>query len=491
MNDFTPSTQLEEYIRGAIDVPHALPEFVNQLSAELMQHASLKNRKALRPYYLRPVWIAIFAVLTLLVGSTLIIGPQRVYAAVRQLFGYIPGVGIVEQSNGIRVLSGPVSVEQDGITITVKQVVADSTHTFVAYSVDNFPSSDLPICSVPPTLKLPDGSTLNFLSGGDGGIGSENGLPIRFSKNYIFPPLLADVKKVMFLSPCQMPAIQLILISAPSNFVTPADEIEATSISSGPHFLTTSIPVPDNTFTPVPYDPSHLATSTPVLHGSGLYLDQVIELDSAYILVGNFIDAGDLPGAVSDSSLEVDQFEHPIQITDAAGLPVRYESRYDISPAAGRETAWNWAFEIPKPIHGSLTLTLASVPIHQEDSKQFPLDVGQEPQLGEKWALNRTISLGGYDFVIESVARVEHGYTIHFHSAASVPEDVTLVLTLMGADPAQSTGNETRRPNEVIYNETLNYNDTLPIGNLTFILRLHKIVQLPGPWTITWSPPIP
>ena len=264
MNDFMPSTQLEKNIRAAIAVPPAPAEFVNQLGIDLMHQASLKNRKSLRPIYLRPAWIAFFAVVALLVVSTLIIGPQRVYAAVRQLFGYIPGVGIVEQSNGIRVLAEPVSVEQDGITVTVKQVVADATRTFVAYNVDNIPSSDIPICTIPPTLQLPDGRKLSFLNGGEGGIGSENGVPMQFATYYTFPALPADVRKVMFLSPCQIPAIQLILIPAPSNFVTPAVEIEATSISSGPRFLTTPTPVSDKTSTSVTYDTSVPATQTPV-----------------------------------------------------------------------------------------------------------------------------------------------------------------------------------------------------------------------------------
>jgi hypothetical protein len=491
MNNFTPFVQLEDIIRAAVAVPQALPEFVDQLNTDLMQQASLKKRKILRPFYLRPVWIVLFAVITLLVVTTLIIGPQRVYAAVRQLFGYIPGVGIVEQSNGIRVLAEPVSVEQDGITVTVKQVVADATRTFVAYSVDNIPSSDIPICTIPPTLQLPDGSTLSFLSGGEGGIGSENGVPMQFSTNYTFPPLLANVRKVMFLSPCQMPAIQLILIPAPSNFVTPAVEIEATSMSSGPRFLTTSTPAPDKTSTSRPYDPSAPATQTPVPHGSGLYLDRVIELDNAYILVGNFTDAGDLPGALSTGSLEVDQFEHPIQITDAAGQPVIYKARFDIRPAVEWGGVWYWAYEISKPVHGPLTLTLASVPVQQEDSNQFSLDVGQDPQLGQKWVLNWAISIGGYNFVIEDVARAENGYTIHYHSAAPIPEDVNIVLYMVGADPTKSPGSETRHSDVVIYSETLNFDDTPPVGNLTFLLQLNKTVRLPGPWTLTWSPPVP
>jgi Domain of unknown function (DUF4179) len=491
MNNFTPSTQLEDNIQAAMAVPQAPPEFVNQLNIDLMQQVSLKNQKSLRPIYLRPAWIAFIAVLALLVVSTLIIGPQRVYAAVRQLFGYIPGVGIVEQSNGIRVLAESVSVKQDGITVTVKQVVADATRTFVVYRVEDIPSSDIPICTLPPILQLPDGRKLSFLSGGEGGIGSENGVPMQFSTNYTFPALPANVRKVMFLSPCQMPAIQLSLIPAPANFVTPAVEIEATSISSSPRFLTTPTPVSDETSISVPYEPSAPATPTPVPHGSGLYLDRVIELDNAYILVGNFTDAGDLPGVLSTGSLEGDQLEHPIQITDAAGQSLSYKARYDIRPALEWAGVWYWAYEIPKPVHDPLTLTIASIPVQQEDSNQFSLDVGQDPQLGQKWVLNRTISIGGYDFVFEDVGKAENGYTIHYHSETTIPEDVNLDLYLTGADPTKSPGSETRHSDSVIYSETLNFDDTPPAGNLTFLLRLNKIVQLPGPWKLTWTPPVP
>ena len=486
MNDYTPFTQLEAKIRAAVAVPQALPEFVNRLHTDLMHQADLNNRKALRPFYLRPAWIAFLTVITLLIASTLIIGPQRVYAAVRQLLGYIPGVGIVEQSSGIRVLAEPVSVEQDGITVTVNQVVADATHTFVAYSVVGIPpwdKSGFPICTDPPSLQLADGSILSFLGGGGGEIGPDK--PFSFATNYTFPSLPADVRQVVFLSPCQMPAIQLNLILAPSGFVTPAVEIAATFESSGPQYSTsTKTPVSEETFTSVPYETSFPATPTGVPHGSGLYLDQVIELDNAYILVGNFTDAGDLPGVLS-----VDSITYPMQIADAAGQSVSYKSRNDIRPVVRWGAVWYWAYEIPRPVHGPLTLTLTSIPIHQENSIQIPLDVGQDPQVKQKWELNRTVKLGGYDFVIDDITKVENGYTIHFHTDASVP-DLVLNFFVAGVDSTQGGGSSNRQPQEVLYSETINFNSP-PTGNLTILLTLGKITQLPGPWTLIWSPPVP
>jgi hypothetical protein len=485
MNDFAPSPQLEDKIRAAVAVPPARPEFVDRLHTDLMHRANMKGRHAKRPFYLRPAWIAILAVITLLIGSTLIIGPRRVYAAMRQLFGYIPGVGIVEQGNGIRILAEPVSVEQSGITVTVEQVVADATRTFVAYSVVGIPpfKSGFPICTDPPSLQLADGSILSFLGGGGGEIGPD--LPLSFTTNYTFPPLPANDMHVVFLSPCQMPAIQLNLIPAPSGFVTPAIEISATFESSGPQYSTTTpMPVPEQTFPPAPNNPSTPATPTPMPHGSGLYLDQVIELDNAYILAGNFTDAGDLPGVLS-----VDEMTYPLQITDVDGQTISYTSRDDIRPAVELGGVWYWAYEIPRPVHGPLTLTLTSIPVHQENSVQIPLDVGKNPLLGQKWELKRTVNLGGYDFVIDDIAKVENGYSIHYHTDASVPE-LSLIILVAGVDSTQGGGSSNRQPQEVLYSETINF-DSQPTGNLTFLLTLDKIVQLPGTWTLIWSPPVP
>ena len=56
--------------------------------------------------------------------------------------GYIPGVGIVEQGAPLRVLAEPVTVEQQGISVTVSKVVADFTRTFISYRVDGIPLAE-------------------------------------------------------------------------------------------------------------------------------------------------------------------------------------------------------------------------------------------------------------------------------------------------------------------------------------------------------------
>jgi hypothetical protein len=138
-----------------------------------------------------------------------------------------------------------------------------------------------------------------------------------------------------------------------------------------------------------------------------------------------------------------------------------------------------------------LKLTLVSVPINHEDSLQFLLNVGKDPQPGQKWELNKTVNLGGYGLVIDDIVCIDKGYTIHYHASSAVPEDLSFGFFVEGSDSSQSEGTLIQHAHEVDYSETIHYDNTAPAGNLTFLLTLSEIVRLPGPWTLTWSPPVP
>ncbi len=474
-------------------------DFVSDDVNLLPQIAARFERRTLRQALrARPVLI----ILLVLLALALLTGV--VYAIGRSL-GYVPGVGIVDQSRGIRLLDRPVSVEKNGKTVTVKQVVADAVRTFVTYQVDGIlpVTSGLPECMEPPALRLPDGRTLYSTSSGQIGMGSENGKPMTFETSYTFPPLPAEVARLMFISPCQMPAIELTLVPAPSGFVTPAVEVEATFMTSGPGFAASATPAagvvatvePTATQFAGPATPTAadiLASATASIPGrSGLHLDKVVELEDAYILIGNFTDAGDLSGTIAISSPEADAQAYPVQITDANGRPVLYTERFDISPDDYHGTARYWAFEIPRPVNGPLTLTLAAIPIHREDSTRLVLDVGDDPQPGQLWDLNQAITLGGYDFVIEDIYGVKNGYTIHFHSDASLPEGLSFGFEVgTGMTLVDRVGRESRLAQQIKYSETAIY-DLVPTGDLKFTLTLFQTVPLQGPWTLTWSPPDP
>ncbi len=454
--------------------------------------ARLERRTFGQTLRARPVLMILLVILAL----ALLTGVA--YAIGRSL-GYIPGVGIVDQSSGIRVLSASVSVAENGKTVTVKQVVADAVRTFITYQVDGIlpVTSGFPECTEPPALQLPDGSTLYSTNKAPFGMGSENGKPMTLETSSTFPPLPAQTSGLTFISPCQMPAIELALVPAPADFVTPAVEVEPAFESSGPGFATAATPAASAvaTLEPTQTQFASLATPTAADHPasvpgrSGLYLDKVVELENAYLLIGYFTDAGDLPGSLAISSPEADSQAYPIKIIDSNGQPVSYTERFDIRPDAYNGSARFWAYEIPRPVNGPLTLALDAIPIHRQDSTRLQLDVGETPQPGQVWELNRAIHLGGYDFVIEDIYGVKNGYTIHFGSDASLPEGLSFGFEVgSGLNLADRVGRETRLDQEIKYSETAIY-DTVPAGNLTFTLTLFQTVALQGPWTLTWSPP--
>ena len=107
MSDLVPTPQFEEEIRAAITVLQANEKFVKSLHNRLVQQAA-SQRKVNRPFYLRPAWVITYIVFLVMIITTLVIGPQKVYADFLKLFGYVPGIGFVDL-NQVRVLQNGVT----------------------------------------------------------------------------------------------------------------------------------------------------------------------------------------------------------------------------------------------------------------------------------------------------------------------------------------------------------------------------------------------
>jgi hypothetical protein len=483
MTDKRMKTTLENIARRAV------PEDINlmpDIAAQLQRRTFMSILRA------RPV----LAVLLVLLALVLLSG---VAYAIGKMNGYIPGVGIVDQTVPLRILSEPAIVEREGITVKVNQLVASAENTFVAYAYDGvfMPRNGPAMCSAMPTLQLPDGSTLNLLGGGTGGYGGEADTLIRYETSATYSPIPAGVDQVIFALDCVLPEgtgpkdwrIPLKLVRAPENYATPAVELDARFVASGPKFDAPPTPTLETYLTPAQYDPSFPNTPTPVPNGSGLYLEQVIELPNSYILVGNFKDIGDMPGYMltTDSA-----YDYLPRIEDAEGNPVEFKVRDDIKPAVNWGSTYYWAYEIEKPVKGPLMITLDEIDVMTDDTIQFDFDAGPNPQPGQKWQLNLPIHLGNYDYVIDSAEMLENGYLFRWHSRIDVPSGTSFQLDIVGSsqERGSSAGTEDHRPKDKItYSQTITYLVPPPTGKLTVDLTLGETVPLKGPWTLTWTPP--
>ena len=166
--------------------------------------------------------------------------------------------------------------------------------------------------------------------------------------------------------------------------------------------------------------------------------------------------------------------------------------RSDIQPNIKQGDVYYWAYEIPKPILSPLKISLEYVKIHQSDTFQFQIDTGSDPQPGQKWQLNQPIELGGFSYVIDQVEMLENGYNVRWHSGFDVPEGASFTLSIDNLLPSPEIGTqgmEDRSGDRVDYAHNFITDEPMPNGTLTFELTLHQITRLPGPWTLTWTPP--
>ncbi len=408
------------------------------------------------------------------------------YALGRAL-GYIPGVGFVEQDAPVRVLDGKPSVQRDGITLTMNQLVADSARTMVMYRVDGVVferGAAEQECTEAPSLLLENDVRLESNGGYWRSRGYETGY-LRFDAAYTFQPLPADAREVTLLALCELPALTLSLIPAPEGFVLPAAEIPATFEASRPSLPSPTLPGDAQTAAPQLYPTDFPAALTPVPNGSGLYLEKAVELEKSYLLVGNFTDAGDLPGGVWAKEIAI---PYEFRITDRNGKPVSFFYRPDLMPPSNRADVAYWALEILKPLDAPLTITLPEVSVNNTDTFHFSLDVGSHPIVGQAWQLNQTVRVGGHSFLAERVTLEDRGYTLTFRSLTPISrEDLFLNVTIEEKDASLLSERIRERDGMLEVTQTLVY-DEPPTGALTFTLNLFVMNSI-GPWSLTWSPP--
>ena len=114
----------------------------------------------------RNLQYAVLVLLAALAITLFAIGPQRVLAQVQHWLGYVPGIGFVNLAE-TRVLPGPVEVTQAGTVLRVEQVIAGPQRTEVLISSPGLSGQDLPWPNpavqnpdFTAYLRLPDGSQL-------------------------------------------------------------------------------------------------------------------------------------------------------------------------------------------------------------------------------------------------------------------------------------------------------------------------------------------
>ena len=461
MTEWNSSPQFEENVRQSFAVPEIRPEFVDQVYGDLMQRAVAKSRKS-RPFLgLRPAWTVTLAIITLMIIGTLVIGPQRVYAEFLKLFGYIPGVGIVDQSNPIRVLAEPVSVTRDGITVTVTSATLTGDRTQIVYRIFGVPGSaypdreDVAGCWSREYLRLADGTQLAQI-------------------NYGYEPVPTSVNEVVFVIPC---IANTLPGKVPENWELPLRFVPA------PPDLTV-MPVIELSPSPqVTLNPSATTNGTSILTAdNSVTVSKVIETSDGYILIGSF-QPQSKPG-------ESFQQTGAMEIHDASGKKVAYTYPQDVNEAINQEpggTGWAAQFKATGLVY-PLTISFSGailLPSNPDATTQFTFDAGSNPQPGQEWDLNREIQLAGHTLMLTSITANSQGsYSFNFQVD---PKVYSVGVQIEGYTPNGGGGGGGGGLTNGKFETTLAYAQ-LPTGVLDVDISNLVLIGDSVTWQEQWSP---
>lgn len=475
MTSSSSSTTMEAKLFAATRVPAPRPEFLANLGQRLAEEArqpeaggkaAWRTEKS-NTVFRRPAWIVAVFVLAIVVGAILVAGPQRVAAAFRQLLGYIPGVGVVDQSAPIRVLAEPVSLTREGITLSVNSVTITADRTIIDYGVSGVSLSAYPKgeaitgCIDQPFYRLPDGAQVNFLD-----------------------PIPSGVYEVTFVMPCIFNTLDG---TVPKDWELPLRFIDA------PPDLTV-LPVIDVTSTPMA---STLApttglgasssgqtveTSTSVPQSTvALSVEKVIETEDGYILIG-LLKANDADGTqidvtgnlvLHDANGNKVSYTYPEDINEYEILDVGYDDKaYSVQfKAAGV------AFPLTIEFQGS-TLSVQD----PEAQASVTLDVGTDPQPGQDWTLDQEIELARHKLRLVSV-RIDSRNDYTFQIEAD--ENVWLLSVAVDGYTATGSGGGTNY--QGVVQTSVSFAE-LPKGNLTFIFSDLIEKSETQTWQVQWQP---
>lgn len=396
MNNWNISPDFEERVRQSFGAPDVSPEFVDHVYGDLMRLATSKPGKSRSSIRLRPAWAISLVILCLIFIGTLVIGPQRVFAAVGRLFGYIPGVGIVKDDESFRVLAEPVSITREGITLTVTDALLTSEKTVILYTLENIPWTALSNeenvvgCSGTAELHLPDGVIHQIKEGG----GSMTQM------RFVYPAIPPDVNDLKFVLPCIMNTLPGL---APENWILPLHFIPAPPDMK-------ILPVVEIEVTPT------ALTNPPVAPEEPLSITKVLEIGDNYVIFGEFN-----PEKAKDASTPaaVWQLIDAITFTDGDGEEIYFTYPYsDIGlPEPSQPNAEVFAFQFSKSFTPPLAISYPGIFISKIGNVrnfEFEFDTGADPQPGQEWLINKDFTVDGYSVRLVSIIVGRDGYSFNF-----------------------------------------------------------------------------
>ena len=371
----------------------------------------------------------------------------------------------------------PIIVEQDRLTLTIEQIVADTNKTVISYHIDNLPTTGTPSCCYNDNqLQLPDGTALLP-------IGSEVTCEQTYSEARVeFMPLPEGVTQATLLTNLKFPEAACTAL--------PAWEV-AFSLGSTKPANIEFLPVMDE---PTETNGSNSLESTTETAAEAtqsdvrFIVDHSVTLEDGYLLYGHieYADVHWIGVGLNGTSLSG---------TDATGkaVPLKLSTESILDNEFVIEVA-------TKDFAAPLTLHVQSLWISAkyENLAVFSFDAGMDPQVGQSWDLNQEIDLAGNKITILSVQVTQEpadvaqdtpnkGYGIEFNTAT---EYFNGQIICEGQGEATAAWGQSRAFHGTNLLFETYYSDGIPHG-LVSCRFWHVHYLSPGSWQFDWQPPDP
>jgi hypothetical protein len=500
MNDFNSSPEFEEKVRKAVGAPSANPEFVDKLRNELARRPVKMKPK----FAMKPMWV--FAIV--LVVITLIASAPIAVNALKKLLGYVPNVGLVENTGGLRMLAEPVSVTREGVTVTVTQVMVYEDHVELTYEVEGIKetySNQPDMCGsyhpdnnfwsdADADLRLPDGTIIRRDYAGE----------YQFENRYAMKPIYAvhvpaDVSELTMVLKClpftrlgdvpedwEVP-FKLVRVPAGTVLGEPVIEVEPTVVlpEAQPTVASPSVPAPVVTMT----------------------LEKIVPMDSFNIFYLSMDMENKNPSLISIMPVTA-------YVIDSLGQKIPLIGNFVWQPFEHRTGSMFEFSTQSKPANGPMTLVVENAvayyaPLYVEppqatpDEMSFTFDAGENPQYGQTWELNNEFKIAGYTLKVTSARAAsyddiktpdfllgsqgfEYGYDFAVETDPSVKMQTE--MDIMSEFPVCGLSNTASLVPE---SSSLHYiqlcRDEYPKGNVKVTIR-ELSVLVDSIWKASWAP---
>jgi hypothetical protein len=499
MNEKQPTPDFEEKIRKAMQTPDANPDFAERLRNELVRGPVRMKPKMI----FKPAW----AIALALVLVVLVISAPELAAAFGRVFGYVPGTGLVETTNGLRMLAEPVSVTREGVTVTVTQALVYVDHVELAYEVEGIQpvnNNQSDICGsyhpdnnfwsdADADLRLPDGTVIRRDYAGK--YQSEN---IYAMKPIYAVSIPADVNELTMVLKC-LPFTKLGVV--PENWEV---SFKLVSIPAGTVIGQPVIEVAqptENVDIPTPPPASSVLPSPEVK----ITLDRIVPTDSATIFYFSLDMTDHDPSLISLMPVNV-------YVIDSQGQQIPSIGSFVWQPFEHRVgSSFEFATQ-SKPADGPLTIVVEKTiayyaPLYTDppqakvEEMSFTFDAGTNPQHGQTWEFDHKFQIAGYNFEVSSARSViwddvkepsyidgsqgfDYGYQFAVSTDPALKMNVELDLI---SDKCGFTVGVPFQPEGSSLLNTQLCRDEYPKGQITVVVR-EIAVTLEGELRTEWKP---